>query len=204
MTMAADPYANLWKTDDLTFTEGDEGAGAGLSAFVLTSSSPEQSDQQQGAATGVAQAQTGVGGGNTGNFIADAIFAGVNIVQGQQAADAQAASLRKAAKNLYTEAAQTMRQGEYVAMTRGLDLEQRLGSLRTAVAASGVDSASGSIQAATNMTETFGRLDVQMERLNAARRAKGLREQAKAMEKQADFTEEQSFLGTTDIFGPFG
>lgn len=196
-----DPLEEMFAPAELPDATAVEGES--MKDLVLTSTAANQATYNN-AQTGAANYQnTGVQGKASGNVIVDAIVGGVQILQQQQAADAQADSLRKAAKNLYTEAAQTMRQGEYVAMVRGLDLEQRLGALKVAATAAGVDANSGSAATAQRMTQTFGRMDVAMERLNAARRAKGLREQAKELQKQADFTEEQSFLGTTDIFGPF-
>jgi hypothetical protein len=119
---------------------------------------------------------------------------GFQVIGQQQKRSAEAQQLDLAAKNLYTEAAQTMRQGEYVAWIRALDLEQRLGAFNNAAGASGVDSSSGSIATAKAMTQTFGRLDVDMERLNAARKARGIRAHAKQAEEQADDLRSQGFM----------
>ena len=107
---------------------------------------------------------------------------------------AEAEQFDKAAKNLYTEAAQVARQGEYQAWVRALDLEQRMGAFRVAAAATGVDTSTGSVATAAKMTETFGRLDVSMERLNAARKARGIREHAKQQEEAADELRDQGPL----------
>jgi hypothetical protein len=119
---------------------------------------------------------------------------GFQVVGQQQKRAAEARQLDLAAKNLYTEAAQTMRQGEYVSWIRALDLEQRMGALTVAGGAGGVDAGYGSAATAKAMTQTFGRLDVDMERLNAARKARGIRLHAAQMEEQADEMRSQGFM----------
>lgn len=134
---------------------------------------------------------SGIGNANP---ILAAIGAVVNVFAADDAADNRRAQYEAAARNLYTRAAETRRQGQYMAMTRGMALEERLGNIRAAVGAGGVRM-SGSVATAYRQTEALGRVDIEMTKLNAARAARGIEAQAAQYAQSA----EDSEFGTLDV-----